>query len=148
MKWLAFRKRRGAARRKASTTEAVFSGSGKSKRDPVRLADALGSIARQKGWAGAMTEGVLLSNWPLLVGPEVAAHVQVESFSPENKELVVVADSPAWATQVKLLQRQMIGRVNEHLGHKQVIRLRVRTQTGSRQRAFPRRSLPPAKEAN
>lgn len=95
-----------------------------------------------------MTEGVLVSQWPLLVGPEVAAHVQIESFSQETKELIVVADSPAWATQVKLLQRQMIGRINDHLGSKQVIRLRVRTQVGARQRAFPRRSLPTSKEAD
>ena len=118
--------------------EAQFSGSGSGARDPVRLGDALTATASRQGWSGAMTEGVISEQWPLLVGAEVAAHVQPEAYLAQSRELVLVADSPAWATQIKLLQRQMVARINEHFGSKRVARLIIRTNAGGQRRAFKR----------
>jgi predicted nucleic acid-binding Zn ribbon protein len=54
----------------------------------------------------------------------VAAHTRPERFS--DGELVVVADSAAWATQVRLLTTAVLRRLNEELGHGTVTRVVVR----------------------
>ena len=43
----------------------------------------------------------MFGRWDQLVGADVAAHTRPERFS--DGELVVIADSAAWATQVRLL---------------------------------------------
>lgn len=134
------RRRRKWFRSKASNVEAQFSGSGNGARDPVRLGEALATTASQKGWSGAMAEGTIVSQWPFLVGAEIAAHVHPEAYLAQTRELVLVADSPAWATQIKLLQRQMITRINEHFGSKRVAKLVIRTHAGGQRRAYRRGS--------
>lgn len=127
-------------KKRASEQEAIFSGSGKSARDPVRLGDAVLAAASKQGWSGALVEGSLATDWTLIVGPDLASHVTVEAYLPRTKELVLLADSPGWATQVRLLQRQIIGKVTEHLGAPSVTRLAIRAKSGAERRSFPRRS--------
>jgi len=44
-----------------------------------------------------------------MVGPQLAAHASPESFN--EGELTLVADSDAWATQVRLLAPQLLQRL-------------------------------------
>jgi len=66
----------------------------------------------------------VFGRWDQIVGPDVAAHTRPERFS--DGELVVVADSSAWATQVRLLTSALLRRLNEELGHGTVTRVVVR----------------------
>jgi len=54
----------------------------------------------------------------------VAAHTRPERFS--DGELVVIADSAAWATQVRLLTSALLRRLNIELGHGTVTSVVVR----------------------
>jgi predicted nucleic acid-binding Zn ribbon protein len=54
----------------------------------------------------------------------LAAHTTPESLT--DGELVVAADSTAWATQVRLLAAQLVRRLNAELGDGTVRRVRVR----------------------
>ena len=66
----------------------------------------------------------MFGRWDQLVGPDVAAHTRPEQFS--NGELVVLADSAAWATQMRLLTSAVLRRLNTELGHGTVTRVVVR----------------------
>jgi len=58
------------------------------------------------------------------VGPEVAAHTRPGGLT--DGELLVIADSTAWATQVRLLAATLVRRLNTELGHGTVRRVKVR----------------------
>jgi predicted nucleic acid-binding Zn ribbon protein len=68
--------------------------------------------------------GGLFGRWAQIVGPELAAHTRPDGFS--GGELLVIADSTAWATQVRLLAGTLLTRLNAELGSTVVHRVKVR----------------------
>jgi predicted nucleic acid-binding Zn ribbon protein len=92
--------------------------------DPQALSAALDGLLADQGWRLAAKVGSMFGRWDQLVGAEVAAHTRPERFT--GGELVVVADSAAWATQVRLLAATLVHRLNEDLGHGTVTRVVVR----------------------
>ena len=98
---------------------------GRSRRDdPQPLSTALDGLLADQGWRTAAAVGSVFGRWDQLVGPDVAAHTRPERFS--DGELVVLADSSAWATQVRLLTSAVLRRLNEELGHGTVTKVVVR----------------------
>ena len=98
---------------------------GRARRDdPQPLSTALDGLLRDQGWRLAAAVGSVFGRWDQLVGPDVAAHTRPERFG--DGELVVIADSAAWATQVRLLAANLVRRLNEELGHGTVTRVVVR----------------------
>ena len=67
--------------------------------------------------------GSVLSNWAQIVGPDLAAHTRPDGFA--GGELVIAADSTAWATQVRLLASMLVRRLNSELGEGTVRRVKV-----------------------
>jgi hypothetical protein len=61
--------------------------------------------------------------WDEVVGPEIAAHTRGFALR-EDKELVVLVDSSAWANQLSLMSMDILGRLNTHLGNESVKSLR------------------------
>jgi predicted nucleic acid-binding Zn ribbon protein len=94
------------------------------REDPQPLSTAFDGLLADQGWQTAAAVGSVFGRWDQLVGPEVAAHTQPERFS--DGELVVIADSAAWATQVRLLTAAVLRRLNTELGHGTVTRVVVR----------------------
>ena len=92
--------------------------------DPQPLSTALDDLLADQGWQTEAAVGSVFGRWDQLVGPDVAAHTRPERFS--NGELVVIADSAAWATQVRLLTSAVLRRLNTELGHGTVTRVVVR----------------------
>jgi predicted nucleic acid-binding Zn ribbon protein len=78
----------------------------------------------------------VFGSWPEIVGPQLAAHTSPDAF--DDGELVVSADSPAWATQLRLLTPQLLARLEEELGAGTVQRVKVRGPSGSARRGNPR----------
>jgi predicted nucleic acid-binding Zn ribbon protein len=76
-----------------------------------------------RGWREKAAVGAVFGHWPDIVGPQLALHTKPESF--EAGELTVSADSPAWATQVRLMAPQLLKRLAEELGHGTVHHIRV-----------------------
>jgi predicted nucleic acid-binding Zn ribbon protein len=97
--------------------------------DPQSLNAALGGLLSARGWRQRAAVGAVFGGWAEIVGPQLAAHTRPESF--DDGELVVAADSPAWATQVRLLAPQLLKRLAEELGAGTVRRVRVRGPSGS-----------------
>jgi predicted nucleic acid-binding Zn ribbon protein len=67
--------------------------------------------------------GLVFGRWAQLVGEEIAEHARPVAL--REGELTVQANSTAWATQLRLLQRQLLGRISAGVGAGVVTKLRV-----------------------
>lgn len=92
-------------------------------RGPETIGDALAEFLAGSGWGDRVRATRLLEQWPDLVGPSVAEHCRPVRI--ERGELVVEAESPAWATQLTWLEGTIRQRVNEAAGEVVVTRVRV-----------------------
>jgi predicted nucleic acid-binding Zn ribbon protein len=94
-------------------------------------------LVTDRGWADRVSGGLVFGRWAHLVGAEVAEHAQPVSL--RDGELTVQASSTAWATQLRLLQRQLIVRLTVGVGPGVVTRLRVQAPTAPTWKHGPRR---------
>jgi predicted nucleic acid-binding Zn ribbon protein len=79
----------------------------------------------------------LLPRWEQIVGADIAAHCRPERL--EDGELSCVAESTAWATQLRLMSAQLLSRIAAEVGPDVVQRLRVRGPTAPDWRHGPLR---------
>jgi hypothetical protein len=100
--------------------------------DPQPLGTAIGGLLSDQGWKEQAAVGSVFSNWQEIVGSDLAAHTRPDGFA--EGELVIAADSTAWATQVRLLASMLVRRLNAELGEGTVKRVKVRGPSGPRQR--------------
>lgn len=91
--------------------------------DPVSVADALGDLVRERGWDERLSVQRVFTDWPGLVGDDVAAHSTVETFA--DGVLFVRADSTLWARQLQLLAAGLVRRLNAELGQNTVLRVEI-----------------------
>ena len=106
---------------------------GRARRDdPQLLGQAIGGLLDQQGWQQRAAIGSVFGRWAEIVGQDLAAHTQPDAFA--DGELAVIADSTAWATQVRLLAPQLVRRLNAELGDGTVRRVKVRGPAPPRQR--------------
>lgn len=80
-------------------------------------------MSLDRGWSPRLTDATVLGRWPQLVGPDIAEHCTPVSLT--DGELVVAAESTAWATQLRQLQRQLLTRLGAAVGRDVVRRIRV-----------------------
>jgi predicted nucleic acid-binding Zn ribbon protein len=100
-----------------------WSGAGADTRDPQRFGQILGRIANDRGWSEQLATGQVFGRWAVLVGADVAEHAK--PLSLRDGELTVQASSTAWATQLRLLQRQLLAKIAKGVGPNVVKRLKV-----------------------
>lgn len=113
-----------------------WSGAGADERDPQPLGRLVGRIAMERGWTGQLTTGRLFDRWHVIVGRDVAEHARPVEL--KDAELTVQADSTAWATQLRLLQRQLLAKIAAGVGNDVVKRLKVLGPTAPSWRYGPR----------
>lgn len=81
---------------------------------PERVGATLEHLVRHLGW-GPRTRAVgVIADWERIVGPEVAAHAR--AVASEGGTLVVAVDDPAWATQLRWLEADLLRRLAEDTG--------------------------------
>ena len=93
------------------------------REDPAPLDAVIGSLVAEVGWEVSLAAGSLFSRWAQIVGADLAAHTAPERLT--DGELVVSADSTAWATQLRLLAGNLVRRLNAELGDGTVRRVHV-----------------------
>ncbi len=113
-----------------------WSGPGADDRDPQPLGRLASRIAADHGWTDRLTGGQVFARWATLVGGEVAEHTKPVSL--KDGELTVQAESTAWATQLRLLQRQIVQRIADGLGKDVVRKLKVQGPAAPSWRYGPR----------
>jgi predicted nucleic acid-binding Zn ribbon protein len=114
-----------------------FSGPGADPRDPRRLVNAVADLVRDRGWGATVEETTVSACWDRLVGADVAAHCQPQRLV--DGELTVVAESTAWATQLRMLSGTLVSRLAEQLGAGLVRSVRVVGPTAPSWSRGPRR---------
>jgi predicted nucleic acid-binding Zn ribbon protein len=113
------------------------------REDPQPLDAALGGLLSARGWRQRSAVGGVFGRWAEIVGPQLATHAKPESF--DDGQLTIIADSDAWAAQVRLLAPQLLRRLAEELGVATVRRIRVHgpsRSSGGRGGVKARRSAP------
>jgi predicted nucleic acid-binding Zn ribbon protein len=103
----------------------------------VRFGEMITRLVAERGWEDTTAAASVLANWDRLVGPEIAEHCRPASLS--DGELVLVAESSAWATQLRLLTRTMTARLAERVGPGVVESIVVRGPVQADWRKGPRR---------
>lgn len=114
-----------------------WSAAGPDPRDPARIGDAVAELVSDREWTKPLTAAGLLPRWAEIVGPDIAAHCKPERLVAG--ELSCVAESTAWATQLRLLNRQILARIAAEVGPDVVVRLKVRGPTSPDWRHGPLR---------
>jgi predicted nucleic acid-binding Zn ribbon protein len=100
-----------------------WSGSGPDERDPQPLGRLTARLVTDRGWNARLAGGQVIDRWARIVGPDVAEHATPVSL--EKGVLTVQAASTAWATQLRLLQRQLLAKIAAGVGAGVVTRLKV-----------------------
>ncbi|WBL19900.1 MULTISPECIES: DUF721 domain-containing protein [Citricoccus] len=96
-------------RRRRSTLDASQQG-----KDSRLIGAVFDRLVAERGWDEPVAVGSVLSRWPELVGPDIAAHAQVEEF--DHAQVVIRCDSTAWATQLRLMTPTLLGQLEDKLG--------------------------------
>ncbi|WP_033436281.1 DciA family protein [Saccharothrix sp. NRRL B-16314] len=113
-----------------------WSGPGPDDRDPQPLGRLASRMAADRGWAERLAGGQVFARWAKLVGEDVAEHAKPVALS--DNELTVQADSTAWATQLRLLQRDLLKRIAAGVGDGVVQKLKVQGPAAPSWRYGPR----------
>ena len=80
-------------------------------------------MSLDRGWSPRLTDATVLGRWPQLVGSDISDHCI--PLSLRDGELVLQAESTAWATQLRTLQRELLYRLAVGVGKDVVRRIRV-----------------------
>ncbi len=118
----------GSGRRRSRFDDDTRSGAHPDERDPQLLGPTLDRLVVERGWETDKAVGGVMGRWPAIVGPQIAAHAVPLSF--DDGELVLGADSTAWATQIRLLAPTLLARLAEDLGAGVVTTVTVRGPGG------------------
>ena len=119
-----------AKRRRGSRTT-------RTSRDPMLVGEALEEVLADRGWTQVSALAQLQADWPAVVGPELAAHLVVESL--DDGVLVLRAESTAWATNVSLMLPTLREAVRTAVGPEPIRDIRVLGPEAPSWRAGPRR---------
>ncbi|WP_431972422.1 DUF721 family protein [Nocardia sp. bgisy134] len=112
------RKLRTGARRRTG-----WSGARPDDRDPQLLSHLATRIAKGRGWDGKVAEGTVLGRWAGVVGEDIASHAT--PIALKDGVLSIAAESTAWATQLRMLQSQILAKINAAVGHGVVTQLKI-----------------------
>ncbi|MET7436151.1 DUF721 domain-containing protein [Streptomyces flaveolus] len=94
-------------------------------RDPLGLGGVLQRLTAQQGWTDNLGGGTLIDQWPQICPTELATTIQPVAYDADQGLLTVRPSSPAYATRVRLTERQVVQHLNDRLGRPAVRRIRV-----------------------
>ena len=80
-------------------------------------------MAKKRGWSSRVAEGTVLGRWPAVVGSNIADHATPTNL--RDGVLTVAAESTAWATQLRIIQNQVLAKIAAEVGDGVVNSLRI-----------------------
>ena len=128
--------RRRRARR-VDPDDQPWSGAGADGRDPAPLGDSVSALVADRKWEDTLRAAGIPARWEQIVGADIAAHCRPERL--EGDTLTCVAESTAWATQIRMLSRTILDRLAAEVGKDVVRRLHVHGPTAPDWRHGPLR---------
>lgn len=97
-------------------------------REPSGFAAVLQGLMAERAWAVPAAGGSVLDRWPDIaaaVSSRLPEHVQAVAFHAESGQLDLRPDSPAYATQLRLITARIITAANQEVGTDAVRTVRV-----------------------
>jgi predicted nucleic acid-binding Zn ribbon protein len=113
-----------------------WSGPGPDARDPQPLSRATRDLTKKQGWTPRVAEGAVFGRWATVVGPDISEHASPTGL--RDGVLSVTAESTAWATQLRLIQKQVLAKIAAEVGDGVVTSLRITGPTAPSWRKGPR----------
>ena len=74
--------------------------------DPQSLSSVLSEVIQNRNWNQGVAEGNLFSDWSTIVGTEIAEHTT--PISLVDGKLTIQSSSSAWATQMRIMQDELL----------------------------------------
>ncbi|MEU2856570.1 DciA family protein [Streptomyces syringium] len=111
------------AKRRSRTAAARRDG-----REPTGFAAVLQGLMADRAWDIPAAGGSILDQWPAIaaaISPNLPAHIAAVAFHAESGQLDVRPDTPAYATQLRLITPRIIAAANETTGTTTVRTVRV-----------------------
>lgn len=105
-----------------------WSGPRPDERDPQPLSTGVMALVKARGWSDQVAEGLIFGRWAGVVGSDIAAHAVPVSLT--HGVLSVQAESTAWATQLRMLQAQVLAKIGAAVGRDVVRCLKISGPTG------------------
>jgi predicted nucleic acid-binding Zn ribbon protein len=118
--------RRVGPTRRSSTRAGArrsWSGPGPDLRDPQTLGSVARDLSKSRGWAPRVAEGTVFAQWPAVVGEQIAEHAQPTALS--EGVLSISAETTAWATQLRMIQAQLLAKIAAAVGDGVVRTLKI-----------------------
>ncbi|MGW6694332.1 DUF721 family protein [Rhodococcus sp. NPDC054953] len=100
-----------------------WSGARPDARDPQPFGALASTVAKSRGWSPRVSEGTVFGRWQQVVGEDISAHA--EPVALKDGVLSVSAESTAWATQLRLMQAQILAKIAAAVGDGVVTSLRI-----------------------
>jgi predicted nucleic acid-binding Zn ribbon protein len=100
-----------------------WSGPGPDSRDPQLLGTVSRDVAANQGWSPRVAEGAVFGLWQSVVGDQIADHASPNAL--HDGVLSVTAESTAWATQLRMMQSQLLAKIAAAVGDGVVTSLKV-----------------------
>ncbi|MDG4667333.1 DUF721 family protein [Mycobacterium sp. 236(2023)] len=125
-----------AARRVAGAGRRRWSGPGPDSRDPQLFGSLTRDLARTQGWSVRVAEGAVFGRWRAVVGEQIAEHAEPTAL--HDGVLTVSAESTAWATQLRMVQAQILAKIAAAVGDGVVTSLKIVGPVGPSWRKGPR----------
>ncbi|OBK23819.1 hypothetical protein A5634_05160 [Mycobacterium asiaticum] len=110
-------------RRVAGGGRRSWSGPGPDVRDPQPLGRLTRDLAKRQGWTTQVAEGMVFGQWNAVVGHQIADHAMPTALN--DGVLSVTAESTAWATQLRLMQAQLLAKIAAAVGNGVVKSLKI-----------------------
>lgn len=100
-----------------------WSGPGPDVRDPQTLGSATAALSKSRGWSPRVAEGSVFGQWATVVGEQIADHASPATL--RDGVLTVEAESTAWATQLRMVQAQLLAKIAAAVGDGVVTSLKI-----------------------
>ncbi len=101
-----------------------------------RCRRATSDLAKKQGWTPRVAEGAVFGRWATVVGSDISEHASPTGL--RDGVLSVTAESTAWATQLRLIQKQVLAKIAAEVGDGVVTSLRITGPTAPSWRKGPR----------
>jgi predicted nucleic acid-binding Zn ribbon protein len=100
-----------------------WSGPGPDARDPQLFGHVSRDLANTRGWSGKVAEGTVFGSWRAVVGDQIAEHASPTGL--HDGVLSVSAETTAWATQLRMMQAQLLAKIASAVGNGVVVSLKI-----------------------
>lgn len=113
-----------------------WSGPGPDSRDPQLIGFVARDLSKKRGWSRQVAEGMVFGQWSTVVGDHIADHATPTALS--DGVLSVAAESTAWATQLRVVQAQILAKIAAAVGDGVVTSLKITGPVAPSWRKGPR----------